>query len=63
VQGPLVAAPLDDPDAFLRSAEQLAALGVEHVHFRAAGPDMAGFARRVGDIVAERLTAIEPAAV
>jgi F420-dependent oxidoreductase-like protein len=62
VQGPLVADPLSDPDAFLASVEQLAALGVEHVHFRAAGPDMADFAQRVGDTLAERLLAIEPAA-
>jgi F420-dependent oxidoreductase-like protein len=62
VQGPLVAEPLGDPDTFLRSAEQLAALGVEHVHFRAAGPDMADFVKRVGDTFAERLATIEPAA-
>jgi F420-dependent oxidoreductase-like protein len=62
VQGPLVADPLTDPDAFLTTAEQLAALGVEHVHFRAAGLDMADFARRVGDTIVERLVAIEPAA-
>ena len=62
VQGPLVSDPLSDPDAFLRSVEQLAELGIEHVHFRAAGPDMAGFVGRVGDTIAGRLAAIQPVA-
>jgi F420-dependent oxidoreductase-like protein len=53
--------PVEDPDAFLRDAEKLAALGVEHIHFRAVTPDPAGWVRRFGDTVAERLTAIEPA--
>ncbi len=53
--------PVADPDAFLRDAEKLAALGVEHVHLRAVTPDPAGWVRRFGDTVAERLSAIEPA--
>ncbi len=50
--------PVDDPDALLRDAEAYAELGVEHIHFRAQGPDMAGFVRRFGDVVAPRLSAI-----
>jgi F420-dependent oxidoreductase-like protein len=53
--------PVADPDAFLRDAERLAALGIEHVHFRAVTPDPAGWVRRFGDTVAERLSAIEVA--
>jgi F420-dependent oxidoreductase-like protein len=53
--------PVEDPDGLLRAAEAYAKLGVEHIHFRAQGPDMADFVRRFGDIVAPRLSAIEPA--
>jgi F420-dependent oxidoreductase-like protein len=53
--------PVEDPDAFLRDAQTYADLGVEHIHFRAYGPDMADFVRRFGDTVAPRLTEIAPA--
>lgn len=53
--------PVEDPDAFLRDAQTYADLGVEHIHFRAYGPDMADFVRRFGDAVAPRLTEIAPA--
>jgi F420-dependent oxidoreductase-like protein len=53
--------PVEDPDAFLRDAQTYADLGVEHIHFRAYGPDMADFVRRFGDTVALRLTEIAPA--
>jgi F420-dependent oxidoreductase-like protein len=50
--------PVEDPDAFFRDAETYARLGVEHIHFRAYGPDMTDFVRRFGDTVAPRLTEI-----
>jgi len=50
--------PLDDTDAFLAAAEELAALGIEHAHLRAAGPDPAGYIREFGERVAPRLAAI-----
>jgi F420-dependent oxidoreductase-like protein len=53
--------PVEDPDAFLKDAQAYADLGVEHIHFRAYGPDMADFVRRFGDTVALRLTEIAPA--
>src|SRR5262245_3337242 len=39
--------PAGDPDAFLRWCEQVAALGVRHVHIRAEQPDPAGALARV----------------
>jgi len=39
--------PLDDADAFVRYAEQLAAVGIEHMQLRVAGPDPAAFVERV----------------
>jgi F420-dependent oxidoreductase-like protein len=53
--------PLADPDEFLRQAEQLAALGVRHVHLRAPQPDPAGFVARVAESVLPRLAEIQPA--
>jgi alkanesulfonate monooxygenase SsuD/methylene tetrahydromethanopterin reductase-like flavin-dependent oxidoreductase (luciferase family) len=50
-----------DTDGFLAAMEQYAALGVEHIHLRAAGPDPAGYVRRFGDELAERVQAIEVA--
>jgi F420-dependent oxidoreductase-like protein len=55
------AEPLADPDGFLRQAEQLAALGVQHVHLRAPQPDPAGFVARVAESVQPRLAEIQPA--
>ena len=53
--------PVDDPGAFLRVAQAYADLGVQHIHFRAFGPDMSDFVRRFGDLVAPRLKEIAPA--
>ena len=52
---------LDDPDALVAAAEQVAGLGIEHVHFGMPAPDPVGFVHRFGDTVAERIAAIEPA--
>jgi F420-dependent oxidoreductase-like protein len=52
--------PVEDPDGFLRRAEELAALGVQHVHLRAAQPDPVGFVGRVAETVLPRLAEIEP---
>ncbi|CAN5259326.1 TIGR03560 family F420-dependent LLM class oxidoreductase [soil metagenome] len=49
---------LDEPDTFLRSAEELAGLGVDHIHLRAGGPDPVGHVVRFGEIVAPRLAQI-----
>jgi hypothetical protein len=53
--------PVGDPDGFLREAEGFAALGVRHVHIRAAQPDPAGFVGRAAESVLSRLGQIEPA--
>jgi F420-dependent oxidoreductase-like protein len=53
--------PAEVPDAFLRRAEDLAALGVRHIHVRAAQPDPVGFVHRVTDTVLPRLKEIAPA--
>lgn len=53
--------PAADPDGFLRHAEDLAALGVRHVHLRAAQPDPVGFVGRVAETVKARLSEIQPA--
>ncbi|HEY7222601.1 MAG TPA: LLM class F420-dependent oxidoreductase [Micromonosporaceae bacterium] len=50
--------PVEDPDEFLRQAEQLAALGVQHMHLRAPQPDPAGFIARVAESVMPRLAQI-----
>ena len=44
-----------DPDAFLRLAEQLSALGIEHVHLRTRTDDPAGYVARFGELMAPRL--------
>jgi alkanesulfonate monooxygenase SsuD/methylene tetrahydromethanopterin reductase-like flavin-dependent oxidoreductase (luciferase family) len=53
--------PVADPDAFLRYAAMLAALGVEHIQLRTQTDDPAGFVANVCDLVGERMAAIEPA--
>jgi len=50
---------LDDVDAFLRTAEQYAALGVEHIHLGVLRPDPAAFIAEFGEKVAPRLSAIQ----
>jgi F420-dependent oxidoreductase-like protein len=50
--------PVGDPDAFLRYAEQLAALGIEHIHLRTRSEDPAGYVSRFGELVAPRLAGI-----
>jgi F420-dependent oxidoreductase-like protein len=53
--------PIADPDGFLRWSEQVAALGVRHVHLRAQQPDPAGFVARVAASVLPQLREIQPA--
>ena len=50
--------PLADPDAFLRLAEQYAALGIAHIHLRTATDDPAGYVARFGELVAPRMEQI-----
>ncbi len=50
--------PIEDPDAFLRGAEALAAMGVRHIHLRAPQPDPVGFVTKVADSVLPRLAEI-----
>jgi F420-dependent oxidoreductase-like protein len=50
--------PNADPDAFLAYAEQLAALGIEHIQLRTQSDDPAGYVARFGEVVAPRLAAI-----
>lgn len=50
--------PNADPDAFLRYAEQLAALGIEHIHLRTQTDDPAGYVTRFGETVAPRLAEV-----
>jgi F420-dependent oxidoreductase-like protein len=47
--------PVADPDAFLRYAERLAGLGIEHIHLRTQTDDPAGYVSRFGETVAPRL--------
>jgi len=54
--------PVADPVAFLRYAEQLAALGIEHIHLRTQTDDPAAYVTRFGETVAPRLTEIVAAA-
>jgi F420-dependent oxidoreductase-like protein len=50
--------PVADPDAFLRYAERLAGLGIEHIHLRTQTDDPAGYVGRFGETVAPRLAAL-----
>ena len=50
-----------EPDAFLAAMEQYAALGIEHIHMRAPSPDPAGYVRQFGEVLADRVQAIEVA--
>lgn len=50
--------PVDDVDGFLRRAEQLAGLGIEHVQLRTQSDDPAGYVARFGELVAPRLAEI-----
>lgn len=45
----------DDVDAFLGRMEQYAAIGIDQVWVRAAAPDPAGFATRLGETLVPRL--------
>jgi F420-dependent oxidoreductase-like protein len=47
--------PNSDPDAFLRYAEQLAGLGIEHIQLRTQSDDPAGYVSRFGETVAPRM--------
>ena len=42
-------------------AEQLAALGIEHIQLRTQTDDPAGYVARAGELIADRMAAIEPA--
>ena len=50
--------PNADPDAFLRYAEELASLGIEHIQLRTQSADPAGYVSRFGELVAPRLADI-----
>jgi F420-dependent oxidoreductase-like protein len=50
--------PVGDPDAFLRYAERLAALGIEHIHLRTQTDDPSGYVSRFGELVAPRLAGV-----
>ncbi len=50
--------PVAEPDAFLRFAEQVAAVGMEHLHVRVQSNDPAGYVARFGETVAPRLAEI-----
>ena len=50
--------PVADPDTFLGFAEQVAALGVEHIHLRCRTDDPAANVREFGEKVAPRLKEI-----
>ena len=47
-----------DPDGFFRLAEQLTALGIEHIHLRTRTDDPAGYVARFGELVAPRFADI-----
>ncbi|MBN9153245.1 MAG: LLM class F420-dependent oxidoreductase [Microbacterium sp.] len=51
--------PVADPDAFLRFAEAVAEVGMEHLHVRAQSDDPAGYIARFAATVAPRLAQIE----
>jgi F420-dependent oxidoreductase-like protein len=50
--------PLGDTDGFLALAEAYSAVGIEHIHLRAATPDPAAFVLEFGEKVAPRLADI-----
>ena len=50
--------PLADVDAFLRTAQAYADLGIEHIHLRAMAPDPAATVTAFGERVAPRLAEI-----
>jgi F420-dependent oxidoreductase-like protein len=50
--------PVADPDAFLRFAEDVAAVGMEHLHVRVQSDDPAGYVARFAETVAPRLADI-----
>ncbi|MEO8262285.1 MAG: LLM class F420-dependent oxidoreductase [Pseudolysinimonas sp.] len=50
--------PNADPDAFLRYAEQLAALGIEHIQLRTQTDDPAAYVAEFGETVAPRLAEV-----
>lgn len=52
--------PLSDTDAFLRHAERLAELGIQHVQLLNRTPDPVRFLAEFGERVAPRLADIEP---
>jgi len=47
--------PVDDTEAFLALAQRFADLGIEHLHFRTATDDKAGYVARFGEVVVPRL--------
>jgi hypothetical protein len=57
VQGPR-ANPVEDPDGFLRLAQQYADIGIDHIHTRPITPDPVGSVRAFGDVLAQRLAEI-----
>lgn len=50
--------PVTDPDAFLRFAEQVASVGMEHLHVRVQSDDPAGYVACFAEDVAPRLADI-----
>jgi len=50
--------PVSDPDGFLKRADELAALGIEHIQLRAQTDDPAGYVSKFGELVAPRLADI-----
>jgi F420-dependent oxidoreductase-like protein len=50
--------PLADVDAFLSMAEAYSAVGIDHIHLRAATPDPTAFVLEFGEKVAPRLAEI-----
>ncbi|MEV1132316.1 LLM class F420-dependent oxidoreductase [Agromyces sp. NPDC049794] len=55
--------PAADPDGFLRHAEILAELGIQHIQVRVQQPDPVGFVGRIADDVLPRLREIRPVAL
>ncbi len=54
------APPFDDPDAFLSAMDEYAELGIELVELIPAGPDPAGWVRRLGEETVPKLAEIGP---
>ncbi|CAN5141701.1 LLM class F420-dependent oxidoreductase [soil metagenome] len=50
--------PIGDPEGFVASMAEYAALGIDHVQVMPAGPDPVGFVRQIGDTVLPRLAAL-----